>query len=150
MTLAYWIASGGGIGRFPFAPGTVASLAAVPIGAAALWCGPFTLPLLTLATILIGTWAIHATREAGDPGWIVIDEFAGQFVSLLGLAHLSIAGLAVAFVLFRLFDIVKPGPVGWADRRHDAIGVMADDVVAGLIVAAILFFGTHLFPQVKP
>jgi phosphatidylglycerophosphatase A len=53
-----------------------------------------------------------------------------------------------AFVLFRFFDITKLGPVGWADRKDGAIGVMADDVVAGLIVAAILFVATNLFPNV--
>ncbi len=148
MTRAHWIASGGGIGYFPFASGTAASLAALPIGAAALWFGHYTLPVLAAFAIFSGTWAIHSTREQGDPGWIVVDEFAGQWIAMLGLTQVSWVGVIVAFLLFRLFDIVKPGPVGWADRRHGAIGVMADDVVAGLISAAILAVASRLFPQI--
>jgi phosphatidylglycerophosphatase A len=69
---------------------------------------------------------------------------------MLGLGRVSLYGLIAAFVLFRCFDIVKLGPVGWADRKDGAIGVMADDVVAGLIVAAILFVITILFPNLIP
>lgn len=150
MTPMHWIASGGGIGRVPFAPGTVASLAAVLIGALALWLDHRLLTLLAIATCVIGTWAIHETGEQGDPGWIVIDEFAGQWIAMLGLGRVSLYGLIAAFVLFRLFDIIKLGPVGWADRKDGAIGVMADDVVAGVIVAAILFLATIVVPNIIP
>ena len=71
MSPMHWIASGGGIGRAPFAPGTVASLAAVLIGALALWIDHRLLTLLAIFTCVIGTWAIHETGEQGDPGWIV-------------------------------------------------------------------------------
>jgi phosphatidylglycerophosphatase A len=148
MTRMQWIASGGGIGRFPFAPGTAASLAALLIGALALWLDHRLLTLLAIVTCVIGTWAVHETNEQGDPGWIVIDEFAGQWIAMIGLGRVSLYGLIAAFVLFRLFDIIKIGPVGWADRKDGAIGVMADDVVAGLIVAAILFVAGFLFPKV--
>jgi phosphatidylglycerophosphatase A len=150
MTPMHWIASGGGVGRFPFAPGTVASLAALPFGALALWLDHRVLTLLAIFTCIIGTWAVHETNEQGDPGWIVIDEFAGQWIAMLGLGRASIHGLLAAFVLFRFFDIVKPGPVGWADRKDGAIGVMADDAVAGLIVAALLFVLTTLAPDFIP
>jgi phosphatidylglycerophosphatase A len=150
MTPMHWIASGGGIGRAPFAPGTAASLAAVLIGAVVLWLDHRLLTLLAILTCVIGTWAVHETGEQGDPGWIVVDEFAGQWIAMLGLGRVSLYGLIAAFVLFRCFDIVKLGPVGWADRKDGAIGVMADDVVAGLIVAAILFVITILFPNVIP
>ena len=150
MTPMHWIASGGGIGRAPFAPGTVASLAALPIGALALWFDHRLLTLLAIVTCVIGTWAVHETGEQDDPGWIVIDEFAGQWIAMLGLGRVSLYGLIAAFVLFRCFDIVKIGPVGWADKKDGAVGVMADDVVAGLIVAAILFVITNLFPNVIP
>jgi phosphatidylglycerophosphatase A len=146
----HWIASGGGIGRAPFAPGTAASFVAVLIGAVALWLDHRLLTLLAILTCVIGTWAVHETGEQGDPGWIVVDEFAGQWIAMLGLGRVSLYGLIAAFVLFRCFDIVKLGPVGWADRKDGAIGVMADDVVAGLIVAAILFVITILFPNVIP
>jgi phosphatidylglycerophosphatase A len=146
MTFMHWIASGGGIGRFPYAPGTVASLAAIPIGAVALWLDPRILILLAIATCVIGVWAVHETNARDDPGWIVIDEFAGQWIAMLGLGRVSLYGLVAAFVLFRFFDITKLGPVGWADRKDGAIGVMADDVVAGLIVAALLFVVTTFAP----
>ncbi len=147
MTLMTQIASGGGIGRIPVAPGTAASLVAVVIGAFALWLDHRFLTLLAIITCVIGTWAVHETGEAGDPGWIVIDEFAGQWIAMLGLSAVSWRGLIAAFLLFRFFDILKPGPVAWADRRHDAIGVMADDVVAGLLAAALLFVVSILFPR---
>jgi phosphatidylglycerophosphatase A len=150
MTPMHWIASGGGIGRAPFAPGTAASFVAVLIGAVALWLDHRLLTLLAILACVIGTWAVHETGEQGDPGWIVVDEFAGQWIAMLGLGRVSLYGLIAAFVLFRCFDIVKLGPVGWADRKDGAIGVMADDVVAGLIVAAILFVITILFPNVIP
>jgi phosphatidylglycerophosphatase A len=150
MTPGHWIASGGGIGHVAFAPGTWASLAAVLIGALALWIDHRLLILLAIAACAIGIWAVHATDEQGDPGWIVIDEFAGQWIAMIALPQVTLYGLAAAFVLFRFFDITKLGPVGWADRQHGAFGVMADDVVAGLIVAAILFFAVNLFPNVTP
>jgi phosphatidylglycerophosphatase A len=150
MTPMHWIASGGGIGRVPIAPGTVASLAALLMGAPVLWIGHSSLILLVIVACVLGTWAIHKTNAPSDPGWIVIDEFAGQWIAMLGLSHVSLYGLIAAFVLFRILDISKLGPVGWADRKDGAIGVMADDVVAGLIAAAILFVTTSFFPNVIP
>ena len=147
MTLARWIASGGGIGFCPWAPGTVASLAALLIGAGVMSVGGrWPLLLLVLAVCPIGVWAVRASGVEGDPGWIVVDEVAGQWIALLGLGQVSLYGMIVAFVLFRLLDIVKPGAVGWADRKHGAVGVMADDVVAGGIVAGILWVATGAFP----
>jgi phosphatidylglycerophosphatase A len=145
-----WIASGGGIGRFPFAPGTAASFVAVLIGAAALWLDERFLTLLAIAACVIGTWAVHEANEPGDPGWIVVDEFAGQWIAMLGLDHVSFKGLVAAFLLFRIFDIVKVGPVGWADRKDGAVGVMADDIIAGLIAAALLFLTNFFFPSIIP
>jgi phosphatidylglycerophosphatase A len=95
----------------------------------------------------VGIWAIGRISGRADPGWIVIDEFAGQWIAMLPLiVWPGVIGLIAAFGLFRLFDITKPGPVGWADRRHDAVGVMADDVIAGAIAAAILCVILWLWP----
>src|ERR1700710_3138666 len=99
-TPAHWIASGGGIGRVPVAPGTAASLVAVLIGAAALWFAHRFLTLLAITTCVIGTWAVHETNERDDPGWIVIDEFAGQWIAMLGLGRVTLWGVVGAFVLF--------------------------------------------------
>ena len=148
-TLAAWLASGGGIGWYaPAAPGTFASLVAVLIGGLALAADNRLLVVLAAAACVTGFWAVRASGETGDPGWIVIDEFAGQWIALLGLGQFSWTGLAGAFLLFRLFDIVKIGPVRWADKQHGAFGVMADDVIAGAIAAVLLYLATALFPRI--
>ena len=91
--------------------------------------------------------AVTRAGVEGDPGWVVIDEFAGQWISLMALARPTLAGVVAAFVLFRLFDVTKLGPVGWADRQHGAFGVMADDVIAGIIAALVLVLVRLLRPQ---
>jgi phosphatidylglycerophosphatase A len=133
------IASGFGAGSAPFAPGTAGSLAALVLGAWMLTGPSWVLWLAIIAAILLGLWAIGPAGGTEDPGWVVIDEFAGQWISLLPLSHPSPIGLLGAFVLFRLFDITKPGPIGWADRQHGAFGVMADDVIAGAMAAAVIW-----------
>lgn len=139
MRFARFIAAGFGTGYAPLAAGTVASLAAAVVGAGLLWWSPWALVVAALAATFGGWWAVAAGGIEGDPGWVVIDEFAGQFIALLGIAAVTPAWVAAAFVLFRLFDITKLGPVGWAERRHGAFGVMADDVVAGMIAGALLW-----------
>jgi phosphatidylglycerophosphatase A len=143
MNLARLIAAGLGTGYAPIAPGTVASAAATVVGAALFAVSPWVLALAAIAVAIGGYGAVVRARPEGDPGWVVIDEVAGQWLAMLGLAHLSWTGCLLAFLLFRLFDITKPGPVGWADRQHNAFGIMADDIVAGLI-AALLLLGLRL------
>ncbi len=138
MTLARLIASGFGVGYAPAAPGTVGSLLAVLLGVLLMLASPVALPVAALAATIGGVWAIRAARVGGDPGWVVIDEVAGQWIAMLALPRPVWPGLLAAFALFRLFDIAKPGPVGWADRQEGAVGVMADDVIAGAIAAVIL------------
>jgi phosphatidylglycerophosphatase A len=95
--------------------------------------------MAAMAAILVGWWAVRSLSAVGDPGWVVVDEFAGQWISLLGVPRANAAGLLAAFLLFRLLDISKPGPIGWIDRNKSALGVMGDDVLAGLLAAAILW-----------
>jgi phosphatidylglycerophosphatase A len=140
MTPSRFIASGFGIGFVPVAAGTVASLAALLAGAALMLLSPFAVPLAALLATIGGLLAIRRADVSGDPGWVVIDEFAGQWITLLPLHRPSTIGLLLAFLLFRLFDITKLGPVGWADRQHGAFGIMADDVIAGAIAALLLMF----------
>jgi len=134
------------------APGTWASLAALPVALALHWLGGFVLlALATAVTFGIGWWAVAAeTREqpGSDPSEIVIDEVAGQWIALWPVSFWATAmdaeilrlwpGWIVAFLGFRLFDILKPGPVGWADRRGDALGIMMDDAIAGLLAALLV------------
>jgi len=136
VTPARLAASFFGVGFCPWAPGTAGSLVALALGAAMLGFAPWLLPWAALAAAFVGLWA---ARVEGDPGWVVIDEVAGQWIALLPLARPSPLGLLAAFALFRLLDITKPGPVGWADRQHGAVGIMADDLIAGALAAGILW-----------
>ncbi|HVC63528.1 MAG TPA: phosphatidylglycerophosphatase A [Acetobacteraceae bacterium] len=146
--IARCIAGGFGTGFAPVAAGTVASAVATLVGAALLWWSPFALPAAVLLAILGGVWAVRAVQVEGDPGWVVIDEFAGQWIALLGPAAVTPLGLLAAFLLFRLLDVTKPGPVGWADRRHGAGWIMADDLIAGAIAAGILWAVRWRWPGV--
>ena len=127
------VATVGGVGHAPVAPGTVASaLTALALGV--LSPSRLALAVILLAVILVGTWAAQeAERSLGgkDPGAIVIDEVAGMAVSVLAVP-LTPAVLAVAFVLFRVFDIVKPYPANELQRLRGGVGVMIDDLVAGV------------------
>ncbi len=148
MTPARLIASGLGSGFLPRAPGTWGSLAGLAIGAALLSAGPAALAGGALAAAALALWSIPRAAGIGlwprrkadqaDPGWIVIDEIAGQCVALLGLHRPGWLGLALGFALFRVFDIAKPGPVGWADRLGGAFGILADDLLAGAAAAILL------------
>ncbi|HUN39972.1 MAG TPA: phosphatidylglycerophosphatase A [Acetobacteraceae bacterium] len=142
MRPARWIAAGFGTGFAPIAAGTVGSAAAALVGAALLWWSPLALAAAALLATVSGFWAVRLARVEDDPGWVVIDEFAGQWIGMLGLATVTPIGVAASFVLFRFFDVTKLGPIGWADRRHGAFGVMADDVIAGVVTAVILW-GVH-------
>jgi phosphatidylglycerophosphatase A len=147
VTLARLIASGCGCGCVPYAPGTAASAVAALSGALLMQLSPYALPAAVLIATFGGLWAIHAANVKGDPGWVVIDEFAGQWFALFGLARASFTGIIAAFLIFRVLDIAKPGPVGWADRQKGAAGVMADDVIAGAIAAGILWAVTAHWPE---
>ncbi len=136
--LARFVAAGLGAGYVPLAAGTFASAAAVLVGAGLLSLSPWILGLTALLATFGGYLAVNRAAIDGDPGWVVIDEFAGQWITMLALPRPTILGLFSAFILFRFFDVSKLGPVGWADRQHGAFGIMADDVIAGVIAASLL------------
>jgi phosphatidylglycerophosphatase A len=146
MTPARLVACGFGSGLSPFAPGTTGSLAALAVGAGLLAISPWALLAASLLACVGGFFAVRSLKLEGDPGWVVIDEFAGQFIALLALATPTLPGLAAAFLLFRLLDITKPGPIGWADRQPGAAGIMVDDILAGLAVGAVLWAAGRAFP----
>jgi phosphatidylglycerophosphatase A len=91
--------------------------------------------------------------EVKDAPWIVVDEVAGQWLALL-MAPRAWWAVTVAFVLFRLLDIAKPGPIGWLDRElSGGWGVMADDLLAGVVACAVLqlaVFGLDLSGALTP
>jgi len=134
------VASAGGVGFFPWAPGTAGSAVALIVGVGVLhYAGHGVLALAAILAAVGGVWAIRAAQAKDDPGWVVIDEVAGQWLTLLGLGHVSLGGAVAAFALFRLLDITKPGPIGWLDRMNSPFGIMADDVLAGVVAGAILW-----------
>jgi phosphatidylglycerophosphatase A len=131
--LALAIATVGGAGRSPVAPGTAGSAVALLL----LWIVPFSpaaLVAFLVAVTLAGVWAggrVERLVGETDPGLVVVDEIAGMTVSVLTLPRTPSVLLA-AFVLFRVFDVVKPFPAGRSQRLPGGLGIMADDLVAGL------------------
>ena len=142
------------------ASGTWGSLAAIPVA----WAihalgGPILLVLATVLLFFAGLWATErylAETGGEDPSEVVVDEAVGQWIALLpvsfGAAHAEAAladlwpGALTAFLAFRLFDILKPGPIALAEKAPGAWGVMLDDVVAGWVAAlcvAVLAFVFH-------
>ena len=149
------------VGYLRPAPGTWGSLAALPLA----WGlhvagGAWLLGLGIVAVFAAGWWATHLEtrgKDDHDPSEIVIDEVAGQWLAVLpvsiGAANAGVdapnlwPGFVVAFLAFRVFDILKPGLIGWADSRRGALGVMLDDIFAGIaagmfvVLAAALYHG---------
>ncbi len=137
------VASVAGVGRAPWAPGTVASAVAAASGVLLLRFGVWGPLLGAFFATALGVAALTRLGPKvadGDPGWVVIDEVAGQWLAIAGVAAWSRPwwGAAVAFAGFRLLDILKPGPIGWLDARHGPVAIMADDVAAGFCVMVIL------------
>ena len=140
------IATGFGSGLAPKAPGTFGSLAAVPLCALLIYCPVYVQILVALITFIIGTKAASETEKAmgmHDNSSIVIDEFDGMFIAVIAFPHFWYYSL-LAFVLFRIFDILKPWPVSLADKKiGGGLGVMVDDVIAGIMAlgfAHVIFY----------
>lgn len=149
IKLAFLLGTWFGSGKSPKAPGTCGSLAALPFGALiVLIFGSGTLFLASVALYFTGIWAAKIVMEetkSHDPGMIVIDEVVGQWLALI-FAPLNFWAYLLAFGFFRLFDILKPHPVGWIDMEmKNATGVMLDDVVAGLYAGICTYLCTRLF-----
>ncbi len=129
------VATLGGLGRAPLAPGTLGSLAGLALaGGLGLAGGPWLVAAGAVAVSCIGVWAAglaEARLARRDPPAVVVDEVAGQLVSLLFLP-LSPAAFAAGFLLFRLLDIFKPYPIRRLERLAGGSGIMADDLLAGV------------------
>lgn len=144
--LSRWISSGFGSGFAAIIPGTFGSVAALIFWLMLYGWGSFDswqyAVALALVTCVVGFLVISIVLEKNekelDPQWIVIDEWAGLFISLTGLGLVDGGSVLIAFGLFRLFDGLKWGPVSWAERLPGAAGIMADDIVAGVEVVVVL------------
>jgi len=145
-----FLAFGFGSGLSPRAPGTVGTLLgmvlAIPLIGMPLWAGALAVALSFVAGILI---CERASKALGvhDHGGIVFDEFVGIWLVLLFVPDHWVGWLA-AFVAFRLFDIAKPWPIGWLDRRvHGGFGIMIDDVIAGVYAVGVVWIGGGLIER---
>ena len=139
-----------GCGYFPWGPGTVGSLAAIIIAVVLHVYAGAGRPTLLIATLLLLAPAIWAsTRRRGCTirkilRWSSIDEVLGQWVTLLGATALRWKSFCAAFLLFRLFDIWKPWPVRNFEKLPEGLGIVADDLAAGIYGALILYIGGKL------
>jgi len=145
---ARWIATWFGAGTAPIAPGTVGSLATLPLHFALRRLGAIPYAAATLALTLAGVWAGNEVAAASgdeDPNSVVIDEVVG---TLLALGIAGGGGIAVelgALILFRVLDITKPGVIDRAQRlRPPGLGIMADDVLAGISAGLLARAGRAL------
>jgi len=139
------ISTWAGCGYSPVAPGTVGSVAAIGIALIiehyAGW-KPISFAALAAIVLLPAIWAAGETaRQAGmkDPQFVVVDEVVGQWLALGGARALNWKSYLAAFLLFRLFDIWKPFPVRQLESLPGGVGIVADDLMAGLYAALVLF-----------
>lgn len=139
--VALFIASFAYVGFFPIAPGTAGSLAALALFAFVRWIGlpAFELAMI-LAVLIVGIWAANGAERAlgrKDPGPVVIDEVLGMLITL-ALLPVSLGGVLLGFLLFRLFDVVKPYPAGRLEHLPGGYGIMLDDAMAGVYSYLVL------------
>lgn len=144
--IAAWISSGFGSGYASVIPGTFGSAAAL-----IFWWLLFKIGVLSslesqvaliAITMVVGTAAVGIAvrgESSSDPQWIVIDEWAGLFIALIGLEPTQWIPVSVAFVAFRIFDGTKIGPVGWAEKLPREHGIIGDDIVAGVLSALVVW-----------
>ena len=144
-SFGHWLAVAGGLGLMRHAPGTWGTLAGLPLALLLLALPAAIGWLLLLVAALAGIWICGATaRDWGthDHGAIVWDEVVGYALTVqLAACWLEIGPLQLllAFVLFRLFDILKPWPIRYLDRQvHGGIGIMVDDLLAGIFAALVM------------
>lgn len=145
--LATWF----GVGLLPFASGTWASLATIPIvDALYATAGLYGILAFCVVVGVLGipaSWRAANVLQKGDPSQVVVDEVAGQALALLAVyafcpfPRTSLAfwtWVGVAFLLFRVLDVWKPGPIGWMERLPGGVGIMMDDILAGFLEALVL------------
>jgi phosphatidylglycerophosphatase A len=147
IPLIMFIATGGHTGYLPKAPGTWGSLVALPLNLLLIHLSAkgYGISLGIIFVVAVYTaGAAEKILDRKDPGAIVIDEIVGMLITLIAVPAQPLLWLA-AFLLFRLFDIVKPWPVSWADRHlNGGLGIVMDDVLAGgyawLVLQGALYF----------
>jgi phosphatidylglycerophosphatase A len=143
--LARAIATWFGCGYSPVAPGTVGSLAGLAIAIVLrefAGLAPWQFAVLAAAGFVPAVWAATDTARAlnaKDPGIVVVDEVIGQWIAIAGAHPINWKSYLGAFALFRLFDIWKPPPVRQLEGLREGLGIVADDAMAGVYAALVLF-----------
>lgn len=135
------VALGFGTGLSPIVPGTVGTLVALPLWWMMIGFHPFYYLAFVAGAFLLGLWICgRASTRLGqhDPSAIVFDEIVGYLLALIVVPP-TLSGVIFSFVVFRIFDVVKPWPISWLDRHVEGgLGIMLDDLVAGLFTAIIV------------
>lgn len=143
-----FFATGGLIGFSPVAPGTFGSLAALPLCGCISLLGVKTALIVVLALVVLSTWIAHAAEKIEaqkDPKQVVVDEICGMVVTLFALPFTPVFVLG-GFALFRVFDILKPFPIRWVDKKvPGGLGIVLDDIIAGLLANVLLRLGVFIF-----
>jgi phosphatidylglycerophosphatase A len=146
LALAYLVATAGNVGRIPFVPGTFGTLAAVPLAYLVARADRPWVFLAAVATATVaGVWAagvVERQEERTDPTLVVVDEVAGFLVTMAFLPATPCLLLG-GFLLFRVLDVLKPPPAGWAEKLPGGFGIMADDLIVGVYANLILRAGIH-------
>ena len=154
--VVYWLGLGLGSGLPRRAPGTWGTVGGLIVAIPLLSLGFVPFLIITILSCVIGSWICGRTSElmgGHDNPHIVWDEWAGIWLTLLPLSYMGIAdgnfwqniaqissivAIIIAFILFRFFDIIKPPPIGWADKKvAGGLGIMLDDIIAGIMAAAV-------------
>ena len=147
--VAVWISSVGGLGFAPVAPGTFGSAAGILIyWLTRHWSMSAQLGII-LAVTVVGTWAATETaRHVGreDPGQVVIDEVAGQLATL-AFTGAGVTAAVAGFFIFRILDIIKPYPANRFERLHGGVGIMADDLMAGVYGCLLVHLLMRFLPD---
>ena len=138
MSAARLVATVGGLGQVPLAPGTVGSLVGAGLCLPLLDVGwPLQLVAIAVLTAVAAAVSGRAAEELGqpDPPAVIIDEIVGMWVAAFALPFQAY-DLCAVFLLFRMFDVVKPGPIPRLERLPGGLGIVADDLAAGLLARA--------------
>ena len=140
-----------GVGYLPLAPGTFGSLVGVGLFLLLARMNPLVIIVAILAVTFVGIWAGSRVEQVSgrkDPGKVVVDEVAGQMIALFPLtlfARWSTGAVILSFILFRFFDIVKPYPANRLQDLDGGMGIMFDDLVAGVYGAVVVSIVLRIF-----
>jgi len=144
----HFLAYGFGAGLSPKAPGTMGTVVAVPLYALLMYAGSEAYLSFLAAALVAGVFICGYTAGVmgiDDPKGVVWDEIVGYLITMLGLPF-NWVWMVGGFLLFRLFDIWKPWPIRWVDRRiQGGVGIMLDDVIAAFFACILLNLGAHFF-----